>query len=148
MDSLDAMEYAGSPPHMRGKVSKERRFNHNTGITPAHAGKRGWMSWKRSCSRDHPRTCGEKATDGHVLRLVLGSPPHMRGKVQSKSIMKKRPGITPAHAGKSLLGHKKALLMRDHPRTCGEKFRMPIQKLWLAGSPPHMRGKDSGSNEI
>ena len=31
---------AGSPPRMRGKVTPERRWIENLGITPAHAGKR------------------------------------------------------------------------------------------------------------
>ena len=72
----------GSPPHMRGKVSKPKMANIHSRITPAHAGK--------------------SFSDFFKLSQSAGSPPHMRGKVKSLYQKRDEERITPAHAGKSL----------------------------------------------
>ena len=76
----------------------------------------------------------------HTLAL-LGSPPHMRGKV--KRYIKELPplGITPAYAGKSCFGTGCSEGRKDHPRICGEKSMPPRVGPRSMGSPPHMRGK-------
>ena len=93
----------GSPPHMRGKENHDDRKGNAEGITPAHAGKRSWFVVLPLSCRDHPRTCGEKAIVFVVVGIVQGSPPHMRGKVTPILLIKRRSGITPAHAGKRLV---------------------------------------------
>ncbi len=50
-------------------------------------------------------------------------------------------GITPACAGKSILGKDRCLQRQDHPRVCGEKAFFAIAFSCLAGSPPRVRGK-------
>ena len=72
-------------------------------------------------AEDHPRTCGEKLNIWTQKELIEGSPPHMRGKVETKNFLKEVFRITPAHAGKS-----------------GENV-LPFNQ--ILGSPPHMRGK-------
>ena len=111
----------GSPPHMRGKAGCRRRVQVRGRITPAHAGKRCRCPHAQPRPRDHPRTCGEKLACVVAVHIVVGSPPHMRGKEGTKAIAHNGGRITPAHAGKS------------HPAfgTGGIE----------AGSPPHMRGK-------
>ena len=90
-------------------------------ITPAYAGKRSSSLYYWSSVKDHPRLCGEKHQKCGVLlwcegdhpRLcgekppflrrcpdLKGSPPPMRGKVQSITQHSKLFGITPAYAGK------------------------------------------------
>ena len=70
-----------------------------------------------------------------------GSPPHMRGKLANalKSSFVLR--ITPAHAGKTGKRHSNRFQRTDHPRTCGENFRIFGTCAKVFGSPPHMRGK-------
>ena len=51
-------------------------------------------------------------------------------------------GITPAYAGKRMLRCCPADLCWDHPRVCGEKYRMKPNRVCGLGSPPRMRGKD------
>ena len=114
------------------------------GITPAHAGKSGNYSTGAASGKDHPRTCGEKASDTHTDCKASGSPPHMRGKVPASVVRSAVSGITPAHAGKSLLRLQACQASWDHPRTCGEKFRDENLEAPLMGSPPHMRGKEAG----
>ena len=53
------------------------------------------------CQEDHPRMCGEKATSAAVASGELGSPPHVRGKVDKHKRQYNDEGITPACAGKS-----------------------------------------------
>ena len=70
----------GSPPRMRGKVSRLSQLMAETGITPAYAGKSKknsvvvWPFW------DHPRVCGEKTQISTPTGINTGSPPRMRGK--------------------------------------------------------------------
>ena len=66
---------------MRGKESDVEQYRNDTGITPAHAGKSKELRLVLLNQRDHPRTCGEKIYLLLILCLLLGSPPHMRGKV-------------------------------------------------------------------
>ena len=91
----------GSPPRMRGKVKRNKRFQLADGITPAYAGKRpaAWAgAWRTG---DHPRVCGEKSGRVRPWRKHKGSPPRMRGKVIRCEELARVVGITPACAGKS-----------------------------------------------
>ena len=131
----------GSPPRMRGKEADERHKGQAHGITPAHAGKRSFITDKVLRSRDHPRACGEKDS-GHARgRKVQGSPPRMRGKGPQDGCFQAGGRITPAHAGKSLQASCRPSTRRDHPRACGEKKVMRGGKDKRMGSPPRMRGK-------
>ena len=111
----------GSPPHTRGKVHLIDIGVGEHRITPAHAGKRITSIFPAAMFQDHPRTRGEKLAYSGELPGYQGSPPHTRGKEKLLGDACPRPGITPAHAGKSLFCISSA-------KSCG-------------GSPPHTRGK-------
>ena len=107
---------------MRGKVHCRCVLDVIIWITPAHAGKSKVMRGGKD--------------------KKMGSPPHMRGKVNLSQKPMRGGRITPAHAGKSpnrTLGFSFA---GDHPRTCGEKHLVIFVNVLRPGSPPHMRGKD------
>ncbi len=74
-----------------------------------------------SRSRDHPRVCGEKFTEGSGLNDSLGSPPRVRGKVHDVFQVRNPVGIT--------------------PRVCGEKSMIFMLSRFTVGSPPRVRGK-------
>ena len=95
--------------------------------------------------QDHPRTCGEKPRASLITSVVAGSPPHMRGKEYNGAGSVVIFGITPAHAGKSRKQTSYSALVKDHPRTCGEKVILLRLNVGIAGSPPHMRGKAAHS---
>ena len=85
----------------------------------------------------------------------------MRGKVLDLLEDLCAVGITPAYAGKSTVGYEESIAYRDHPRLCGEKATINIDKMHksdhprlcgeksragkrshrFVGSPPPMRGK-------
>ena len=74
----------GSPPHARGKVTSISRIVTHIRITPACAGKsRGRCRW-RTPSWDHPRMRGEKEHGTALGIMEEGSPPHARGKAESR----------------------------------------------------------------
>ena len=91
----------GSPPRMRGKVLREVVHHAAERITPACAGKSGRHALRHVLDGDHPRVCGEKLFQSPLLRLLLGSPPRVRGKGADHLRSEVCLGITPAHAGKS-----------------------------------------------
>ena len=131
----------GSPPPMRGKVQFYHKTTPFIGITPAYAGKSARLLQCQGSSRDHPRLCGEKSFTPLCESLYIGSPPPMRGKVAVCGDLCNYERITPAYAGKRRATPKNVLLLRDHPRLCGEKLTIRSRQITFAGSPPPMRGK-------
>ena len=103
-------KYLGAPVAMRG-----------CRITPACAGKSSCTVFIFYPHWDHPRMCGEKLTHARTLRILLGSPPHVRGKVLILDDVPGVVGITPACAGKSHCRSRTSPDRWDHPRMCGEK---------------------------
>ena len=133
---------------MRGKEGRKGFQTFRRRITPAHAGKRCSGSSCHNAFWDHPRTCGEKSNRGTDLKIILGSPPHMRGKGLAALDHAFAGGITPAHAGKRLRCGILSVQREDHPRTCGEKWHDFVSSNTRLGSPPHMRGKVEDGTEL
>ena len=127
---------------MRGKEYVLTLFQIFLRITPAYAGKSTLATAVADLPRDHPRLCGEKVTFGRGVPAVEGSPPPMRGKAPFFPQNTHRTGITPAYAGKRVLETRHDFTEKDHPRLCGEKFRIHLFITCQPGSPPPMRGKD------
>ena len=77
-----------------------------------------------------------------MRRSPLRSPPRMRGKAKNRCRSCPLTRITPAYAGKRHCPRSRPGRIRDHPRVCGEKGRLPHLGLYRLGSPPRVRGKD------
>ena len=84
---------------------------------------------------------GEKPAFRQVYGLLIGSPPHGRGKAVVNVVTGAFPGITPAWAGKSKSSYFSCFPLKDHPRMGGEKILRQILRPPVLGSPPHGRGK-------
>ncbi len=94
--------------------------------------------------RDHPRGCGENVTAYDPAMSGTGSPPRMRGK-RGRRVQENAGGrITPADAGKTGGDMQIRVIVRDHPRGCGENCKEPYLQTAMTGSPPRMRGKLNG----
>ena len=126
---------------MRGKVIFICAGYKSTGITPARAGKSNDIALILSVIGDHPRACGEKKSFSPYLKGAVGSPPRVRGKVQSAVGAVPQAGITPARAGKSGTAARAQAQSGDHPRACGEKDGGVPTAEQKKGSPPRVRGK-------
>ena len=128
---------------MRGKGPKNRQIILSDRITPACAGKSFlYIQSHRRCE-DHPRVCGEKHPTRRLNSTLIGSPPHVRGKVQCLGDPAYLLRITPACAGKRSMAADQCCQNWDHPRMCGEKIVCKIRCNGCPGSPPHVRGKVS-----
>ena len=112
----------GSPPRVRGKGQLLRCMVVRFRITPACAGK--------------------SAVAAENRLLIPGSPPRVRGKGPEFVAVVLLAGITPAYAGKSAVKSLLCHRVGDHPRVCGEKFRLTSVTTPQRGSPPRMRGKE------
>ena len=73
--------------------------------------------------------------------LLGGSSPRVRGKADGVAAGPCVAGIIPAGAGKSLIAKNLVILVRDHPRGCGEKIIEAEGVLRQKGSSPRVRGK-------
>ena len=81
IDKANELVTAGSPPRVRGKLSRQVAQLANMRITPACAGKTDWMKSPIGNSRDHPRVCGENSNVQRISSVGIGSPPRVRGKL-------------------------------------------------------------------
>ena len=141
--SFGAFNLQESPLRIRGEALRLFSPHPQQRITPAHAGKSTSGFSTSSKVKDHPRACGEKGITGRGHAVAMGSPPRMRGKGIKKAAEDVVPGITPAHAGKRAGARNRFQDFGDHPRACGEKFRLKVSACPCTGSPPRMRGKVS-----
>ena len=91
----------GSPPRVRGTVLTFEELSGRFGITPAGARNRLRILKKNSIAKDHPRGCGEQIETILVIESVGGSPPRVRGTVESLLVKFRANRITPAGAGNS-----------------------------------------------
>ena len=96
----------GSPPQVRGKLLFSNIDFLRQRITPAGAGKT--MQKRSVCiaPKDHPRRCGENLPKVKPSFSVAGSPPQVRGKLESFSGGGLAKRITPAGAGKTAFYRK------------------------------------------
>ena len=111
---------AGSPPRVRGTVSRRSRC------------------W--SIAQDHPRVCGEQERGSMLWNMLKGSPPRVRGTEISNISPLWQGRITPACAGNSESIQDHLRHPQDHPRVCGEQLFQYSSFHPFAGSPPRVRG--------
>ena len=129
--------HGGSPPHVRGPRRKLCFFVSR--ITPS-AGTTFNQSVTLGSKWDHPRMCGDHMDKLPYEKMVMGSPPHVRGPQTMATIFKKYDGITPACAGTTLHNILTQRYCRDHPRMCGDHLTSKQPTTLCRGSPPHVRG--------
>ena len=132
---------AGSPPHARGRLTPFSGRPVDKRITPACAGKTVRQFVADRTFRDHPRMRGEDLWRKLGRTLILGSPPHARGRRSSRQSASDLRGITPACAGKTVWLSAPKVPIVDHPRMRGEDATMRHCSMILSGSPPHARGR-------
>jgi len=130
----------GSSPHTRGAPQKHHLPFPHRGIIPAYAGSTDVGNGRGIAVEDHPRIRGE-----HQLRVfpqnpALGSSPHTRGALFTRSRPVMSFGIIPAYAGSTTLLGSAEEASRDHPRIRGEHFGGDRSGVALKGSSPHTRG--------
>ena len=140
-------DYLGSPPRMRGRALDNSDSPTFSGITPAYAGKRGWMRATEVTRKDHPRVCGEEGLARPQADPPQGSPPRMRGRAHDLFRQATKMGITPAYAGKSKGQVSGAITGQGSPpRMRGRVFRS-AGAAFRAGITPAYAGKSAALNK-
>ena len=130
----------GSSPHVRGALLHLRVDARDRGIIPACAGSTHHESDGADDERDHPRMCGEHFQTKRARIRLSGSSPHVRGAPHLMAELRGQSGIIPACAGSTRKSRASLVVPRDHPRMCGEHGASCYQRLFTAGSSPHVRG--------
>ena len=85
--------------------------------------------------------CGESLSSTALIRLTIGSPPHVWGKPRMPSVVKSCSRITPTCVGKASSRLAITALLQDHPHMCGESSAVSGMLIMSLGSPPHVWGK-------
>ena len=94
-----------------------------------------------SRTEDHPRRCGENYGNDRFGSELTGSPPQVRGKLNSVRRYARFVGITPAGAGKTPRSQGWASQTKDHPRRCGENCFVTLGFAKMPGITPAGAGK-------
>ena len=83
--------------------------------------------------------CGKDMLMVLMTMKNLGSPPHVRERLDGIHYLPTHVGITPACAGKTDLDAHHIGAHRDHPRMCGKDLKCAGFRREAQGSPPHVR---------
>ena len=131
----------GSSPLTRGKLPGRRGHETAHRLIPAHAGKTEKMVLMPSHTPAHPRSRGENVAVSVPTGGREGSSPLTRGKLQARHRSAPRPGLIPAHAGKTEAGEPWHTTPGAHPRSRVEN-RLSVSTMTSGGgSSPLTRGK-------
>ena len=137
----------GSSPRVRGRLPLKLRIKARIRLIPASAGQtrslRLWWMWLTA----HPRECGADLLPQHLLRLLKGSSPRVRGRRDCRRRHRARIGLIPASAGQT--HHHLSTVGRNtaHPRECGADRGAFSPRISSVGSSPRVRGRRRGCND-
>ena len=141
----DPSGVGGSSPHGRGKRRPSSPTRSPARLIPAWAGKTPCSRVPSASWPAHPRMGGENAYACPVGFCLAGSSPHGRGKRCRRARRRRRGGLIPAWAGKTV----PEMEIRDeyaaHPRMGGENHLRGLGDPLTGGSSPHGRGKPAQS---
>ena len=113
----------GSSPLTRGKPRGQAQRPRGPGLIPAHAGKTSRALSALGNLGAHPRSRGENGTASPQVMCAQGSSPLTRGKRDRLPDLRRKPGLIPAHAGKTRRPCGKTRGSRAHPRSRGENMK-------------------------
>ena len=134
-------QHMGSSPLTRGKPSRGSPSQRSHRLIPAHAGKTACNVEAFVSQQAHPRSRGENQAHAVTLDRVAGSSPLTRGKRDHNLADTNRPGLIPAHAGKTSAVARWGRCPRAHPRSRGENEDAGPIGAHTSGSSPLTRGK-------
>ena len=131
----------GSSPRIRGKHEEVEALRRETGLIPAHTGKTSCPEEGQDHQWAHPRAYGENESSPRQEKQRPGSSPRIRGKPGAHLDLFSRPGLIPAHTGKTLRVQVAVRECWAHPRAYGENPCDHTSSTTRAGSSPRIRGK-------
>ena len=110
----------GTSPRMRGKPTGLRRHSLSIGTSPRMRGKLSETKVFPNGDRNIPAYAGKTWRHSRKPQCLTGTSPRMRGKptgLRRHSLVVRN---IPAYAGKTASSGVIAMMMKEHPRVCGE----------------------------
>ena len=102
-----------------------------------------------ACCAAHPRSRGENSVAALSSAKFVGSSPLTRGKPKRTRASRLKPGLIPAHAGKTEKPRRLPRMRVAHPRSRGENYTENCRLRLMMGSSPLTRGKQvAGSSPV
>ena len=142
------MRAKGSSPLTRGKPSLSSARVRAKRLIPAHAGKTTRCTGPRARGSAHPRSRGENERRRSFLLRLTGSSPLTRGKPQVDRADARRPGLIPAHAGKTAIVGRPDVLMRGSSPLTRGKHPPQLPRFACGGLIPAHAGKTGGHSDV
>ena len=131
----------GSSPLTRGNIDLWAQIYLLDGSSPLTRGKPHSQTRSRLGQRAHPRSRGENGKLIRQMSKFEGSSPLTRGKRVYQADERQRPGLIPAHAGKTVPSGWSTPIGEAHPRSRGENASPSVSGSMILGSSPLTRGK-------
>ena len=135
-----AVPDAGSAPHVRGTRHSGSETAELGRFSPACAGNTYCELPVSTCNTVQPRMCGEHGSPVSLVRIVVGSAPHVRGTHLSRDTEAMRVRFSPACAGNTIISMAGGGSLTVQPRMCGEHLVERDGNSKNFGSAPHVRG--------
>ena len=130
----------GLSPRMRGSHILRDQVAQYVGPIPAHAGEPRGRRRRGRRSGAYPRACGGATWTTHTRFSTMGLSPRMRGSLGITSILCRRGGPIPAHAGEPACRLRLRCRSRAYPRACGGASEEARAWMVTGGLSPRMRG--------
>lgn len=128
-------------PHMRGALTWIAWYRGLIGYIPAPAGPRASRWGRCRTSWVHPRICGAHSGASRGVDPLVGSSPHVRGKVIQRHDPSHCGGFIPARAGRRRTDLRRRGASWVHPRMCGAKAEGAVPRSLKDGSSPARAGQ-------
>ncbi len=131
---------SGLSPRMRGNHNGQDFVLIAPGPIPACAGEPRNRGYSLTACRAYPRVCGGTALAPHLLEVIGGLSPRVRGNPPALVRGDYLPGPIPACAGEPLFLFRSVIILRAYPRVCGGTTHQSIYAIYDAGLSPRVRG--------
>ena len=138
---LSSINELGTSPHVWGKPLDDQQNILRPRNIPTCVGKTANHYTPPDLSSEHPHMCGENQNGRRRDHRKSGTSPHVWGKLNNGSTLRKDFRNIPTCVGKTGSNAKQVLTNAEHPHMCGENFHETAKPSVIAGTSPHVWGK-------
>ena len=135
------IQFAETPPWVRGRASKVSSDETGIGNTPVGTGKSTAIERTLENFGKHPRGYGEEPSSNTRNAQSIETPPWVRGRDPMESKMQGKERNTPVGTGKRSLRLGWRQLQQKHPRGYGEESDGLCRHCDVRETPPWVRGR-------
>ena len=137
----NAIQKAGSPPRVWGRLLSIYHSPKQTRFTPTCVGKTHSLWLPEPLRQVHPHVCGEDSVISSAVAHKIGSPPRVWGRRAQDYQFTGADGFTPTCVGKTSVVQVYCTTTTVHPHVCGEDSLTFLFFGIIFGSPPRVWGR-------